>query len=46
MDQIKRAHDFQDQPATQAEAAPDQELRTLDDLELVLAGGGDGGVCW
>ena len=47
MDQIKRAHEFQDDQVEQQEAAaPVQELRTLSDLELVLAGGGDGMVTW
>ena len=47
MDQIKRAHDFQDQAAEQPEATPGQEtLRTLNDLELVLCSGGDGILTW
>ena len=47
MDQIKRAHDFQDQGSEQPEAAAGQDtLRTLDDLELVLCSGGDGVLTW
>ena len=46
MDQIKRAHEIQiDQPEPQ-EAAAAKEPRTLNELELVLASGGDGMINW
>ena len=49
MEQIKLAADVsQDetqQESAQARAKAD-DLRTLSDLELVLCGGGDGGLCW
>ncbi|HET6265075.1 MAG TPA: hypothetical protein VFD95_09465 [Usitatibacter sp.] len=47
MDQIKRAHDFQDQSNEQPEAAAGQDpLRQLNDLELVLCSGGEGVLTW
>ena len=49
MDQIKLAADLsQDQTQQQDVAAPIKadDLRKLSDLELVLCGGGEGGVCW
>jgi len=49
MDQIKLAADLS-QDETQQESAvalaKANDLRTLSDLELVLCGGGDGGICW
>ena len=46
MDQIKRANDLQDQANEQAEAAGQDPVRTLNDLELVLCSGGDGVLTW
>jgi len=46
MDQIKRAHEFETQPADEQAVPASQELRTLNDLELVLCGGGEGVLTW
>jgi hypothetical protein len=46
MDQIKRAHEAQDHQADEQAVPSTPELRTLNDLELVLCGGGDGMVTW
>jgi hypothetical protein len=48
MDQIKLAADLSQDDTQQQESAPIKadDLRKLSDLELVLCGGGDGGICW
>ena len=40
-DQINAANDDRAD-----EAIAEKDVRTLTDLELVLAGGGDGPICW
>jgi hypothetical protein len=48
MDQGKRALEIsRNESEQQAAPAPSSpEVRTLNDLELVLCGGGDGSVAW
>lgn len=50
MDQIKLAADLSQDETQQQESAAAMakanDLRTLSDLEMVLCGGGDGGICW
>jgi diacylglycerol kinase family enzyme len=46
MDQIQRAHEIEMEQPERQEAAAAKEPRTLDELELVLASGGDGMINW
>ena len=49
MDQIKLAATLSQDEIQQPEAAKPvkaDDLRKLNDLELMLCGGGDGGICW
>ena len=47
MDQTKRTNDISRDENEHAPApAPSTEVRTLNELELVLCGGGDGVIHW
>lgn len=46
MEQIKPATDLSLDEATSPEVTKANDVRTLNDLEMVLCGGGDGIFCW
>ncbi|HUP30058.1 MAG TPA: hypothetical protein VM122_07795 [Usitatibacter sp.] len=47
MDQIKKAGELAQQDSQDLELDKSaKEVRTLNDLEMVLVGGGEGVICW